>query len=265
MLVLLGLIVLGFLLARLQSSAAARGDVDIVSSIARRAVAPAASAMNAFAYGTSDFAGAVTQGRSLQRENERLRALAASAETYQADVDRLRAEIDLLRKTAGWKTSPGRIKVAADVIGYFPAEGRITISAGSNQGIKPGMPVATYAGLVGRIETVDREASQVLLITAGSTSSRISALVQRTPPNPPSAGLLRGEGPNSLILELADPAATVESGDLVTTSGFSSMIPRGIVIGKVVSVQDDLAFGRRTATIFPAVALGRIREVLVIK
>jgi cell shape-determining protein MreC len=66
-------------------------------------------------------------------------------------------------------------------------------------------------------------------------------------------------------LELADPTATVESGDLVVTSGFSSEIPKGIAIGKVVSVHDDPAFGKRTAIVYPRVALGQIREVVVIK
>jgi cell shape-determining protein MreC len=119
--------------------------------------------------------------------------------------------------------------------------------------------------LVARVETVDANVSQALLITAPSTEARISAIVERQPPNPSPAGLIRGEGPNAITLELADPTATVESGDTVVTAGFSAEIPRGIVIGRVVSVQDDPAFGKRTATVFPRVALGQVREVVVLK
>ncbi|MFI5387771.1 MAG: rod shape-determining protein MreC [Fimbriimonadales bacterium] len=262
---MLGLIVLGLLLGRMQSGYRNSGRTDPMSQGVRSLVSPAAGVMDSVATRTSDFAVAIFRGRGLEEENQRLRAIASSAQTYGPDVERLQAEIDELRKLGGWETSPGRQKVPADVIGYFPNESRITISVGADRGVKRGMPVATYEGLVGRVETVDRTSSQVLLITSTSGQSRISALIRRPLPNPPASGLIRGDGPNSLVMELADPTASVDSGDVVTTSGFSDQIPRGIVIGKVVSVQDDPAFGKRTVVVFPRVALGQVREVLVIK
>ena len=228
-------------------------------------VRPAAAAMNISANGVSDWAGAVLHGRSLEIENQRLRALAISAENYTQDVDRLQSEIDELRRLNGWQQAPGHEKIPADVIGYFSQVNRLTLDVGANRGVRAGMPVATFEGLVGRIETVDGLTSQVLLISSPAAEARISAIVERQAPNPPAAGLLKGEGPNSLVLELADPTATVEPGDLVTTSGFSDQIPRGIAIGKVVQVESDPVFGKLTATVFPRVALGQIREVLVIK
>jgi rod shape-determining protein MreC len=262
---LLGLIALGFILGRIQTNARRLGSTDPISGIARVLVSPAGAAINWVANGVSDFSEGVIHGRGLEQENRRLRALVAVADTYQAQVDRLQSEVDQLRKMGEWSRRPGGLKVPADVIGYFPNESRITINVGKDRGLKRGMPVATHEGLVGRIETVDRTTSQVLLITSSAVESRISALVQRKPPNPPPAGLIRGDGPSSLLLELADPTATVESGDIVITSGFSNEVPKGLVIGKVVSVHDDPAFGKRTAVIFPKVALGQVREVLVIK
>jgi len=175
------------------------------------------------------------------------------------------SELAELRHIGGWEAAPGREKVPAVVVGFFPHEDRVTLNVGNDRGIRPGMPVATYEGLVGRVETVDRSTSQVLLITSPSNESRITAIVRREPPNPPQAGLIIGQGPDSLLLELADPTATVQTGDIVTTSGFSDQIPRGIVIGKIVRVDDDPVFGKRTATVFPRIALGQLREVVVIK
>jgi rod shape-determining protein MreC len=264
-LVVIGLVALGFLLGKMQTTARNQGRTDPISGVVRAAIAPAASGMNALGNASSDFGASIFHGRSLQEENRRLKSLTASAEMNTANIDRLQTEVDELRRMAGWLATPGRERVPADVVGFFPREDRITINVGLDKGVKRGMPVATYEGLVGRVETVDRSSSQVLLITAPSIDSRISALVQRPAPNPPPAGLLRGEGPGTLSLELADATAAVESGDIVVTSGFSEQIPRGIVIGKVVSIQDDAAFGKRTATIFPRVSLGQVREVLVIK
>jgi rod shape-determining protein MreC len=262
---LLGLIVLGFILGRFQTNARNAGRTDPLSNIARILVTPASNGLTAAANAGSDLTDAFVHGRSLQAENRRLREQAALAANYSGEIERLQQEVDEVRSLSGWQAVAGRQKVPADVIGFFPHESRITLNVGADKGIKRGMPVVTYEGLVGRIETVDRSVSQVLLITAPSTEGRISALVQRQPPNPSPAGLIRGDGPNAITLELADPTATVESGDMVVTAGFSAEIPRGIVIGHVVSVQDDPAFGKRTATVYPQVALGRVREVVVLK
>jgi rod shape-determining protein MreC len=162
-------------------------------------------------------------------------------------------------------SAPGREKVAADVVGFFPHESRLMLDVGTKQGIKRGMPVATYAGLIGRVETVDSATCQVLLLTSPGGDSRISALVQRRPPNAPVAGLIHGETAGSLRLEMADPTAPVDVGDRVVTTGFSDQIPRGIPIGRVVSVEDDPAFGKRTALVLPYVNVGELREVVVIR
>jgi rod shape-determining protein MreC len=263
--VLIGLIVLGFILGKFQTMSRNAGHTDPVSRVARSLIAPAAAVMDTGANGIADFIGAATHGQRLEAENRKLRAIAEAARSYDSDVAELLSEIAELRKLGGWESAPGRVKVPADVIGYYPHESRITINVGADRGVKRGMPVATYEGLVGRIETVDRSSSQVLLITSPSAESRISAIVQRQAPNPPPAGLIRGDGLSSLALELADPTASVTTGDVVTTSGFSDLIPRGIVIGKVVRVEDDPSFGKRTAMVFPRVSLGQLREVLVIK
>lgn len=263
--VLIGLILLGILLGRLQTSARAQGRTDPVTAAARTAIRPAAIAFSSIGNGVSGFGAALTRGRALQEENDRLRAIAAAAANYQSDIDRLQLELEQVRKLAGWKEQGGRSKVPATIIGFFPQESRLQLDVGSSKGIRKGMPVATYDGVIGRVETVDRGTSQVLLLTSQEEGSRITALVDRPRPNPPVAGLLRGGGSNSLILELTDPTATVQMGDRVITSGFSSVIPRGLVIGKVVSIEDDPAFGKRNAVIFPAVAIGEVREVFVIR
>jgi rod shape-determining protein MreC len=264
-LLILGLIVLGVLLSRWQSATRARGQIDPISDGARTLIRPAAYGLTSLASKTQDFASALNRGSALQAENRRLRDQVAELSRMQAEADDLRAEVDELRRLGGWMHSPGHKRVAADVIGYFPQENRIQIDAGSRKGISVGLAVATSTGLVGRVESVASSTSQVLLITSPEDGARMTALVQRPSPKPPVAGIIRGTGPGMLQLELTDPTATVEVGEIVATSGFSSVIPRGIPIGRIVGVADDPAFGRRTATVYPQAPLGSIREVLVLK
>jgi len=69
-------------------------------------------------------------------------------------------------------------QVIARVIGKTPSNylQSITIDLGSEHGIKPGMPVVTERGLVGRIHKVGALSSTVLLIT--DPSSGVPALIR---------------------------------------------------------------------------------------
>jgi cell shape-determining protein MreC len=82
---------------------------------------------------------------------------------------------------------------------------------------------------------------------------------------PPEVGLIKGRGASTVTMQMFDPKAPVASGDTIFTSGQSVHIPYGVVIGRVISVEDDPDFGMKSATIDPAVNLGTLREVQVLK
>lgn len=150
----------------------------------------------------------------------------------------------------------------AEVIGYFPYENRFTLNVGWDSGVKVGQPVVAAGGLLGKIQVVTGKTSQVLLLASPEPSNRIGALALR---NPPSAGLLRGESSATFVLEFSDPKAPVATGDLVVTAGFSEHIPRGIPIGRVIQVDDNVEFGKRQARVYPSASIGNVREVFVLK
>jgi cell shape-determining protein MreC len=52
---------------------------------------------------------------------------------------------------------------------------------------------------------------------------------------------------------------------VIVTSGLSPRIPYGLVIGRVISAEDDPDYGTRRATIDPALDIGTIREVQILK
>lgn len=225
-------------------------------------VNPPANLLNGTANGISDFGAGIFHARSLKEENRMLKSQIASVALYTETMERLHEEIDQLRKLEDLPAIEGKQRVPADVIGFFPYENRLTISAGSAKGVAVGQPVVTPDGLIGRIQVVSSSTAQVLLLSSPETTNRIGAIAQR---NPPSAGLLRGESSTTYLLEFNDPKAPVESGDLVVTSGFSEHIPRGIPIGRVIQVDDNVEFGKRQARVYPSVNIGSVREVFVLK
>lgn len=251
---------LGVVLGNVQNQARVVGRVDPVTSTIVTLLSPVSHSSHSLASAIRDTGDGLFRGRSLAAENEALRAQAQAAELYGVNIQRLEREIAALRTSQGFSEIPGRTRVSADIVGFFPHENRITLNLGQNKGLRPGMPVMSAFGLLAIVQTVDRDRAQALLLS--SASIQLGGIVADR--NPPPAGMLRGGG-SVLTLTLEDPKAPVEVGNTVVTSGFSERIPRGLLIGRVVQVSDNPAFGVRTAEVLPATSIGEIREVFVLR
>lgn len=251
---------IGIVLGRFQTVARSQNRLDPISSITRRIVSPVSGPLGVLATSGNDFVAGLVASRRLIAENRRLKALAAAAELYDEQLDRLNGEIARLRTLQTFGPIPGKRRLPADVIGYSAYENRITLNVGSAQGVTPNAPVEAPEGLVGTVQVVEAHSCQVLLLA--SREEIIGALDLSR--NPPLAGLIRGDNSPTLSLTFQDPKAAVEVGDHVVTSGFSEHIPRGIKIGKVISVSTDEEFGSLRAKVDPAVSVGLLREVHVL-
>jgi len=231
----------------------------------RTLVDPVASGVGNGTAAIGNFSRGVLTASSLAAENERLKALAQTAAMYNERISEMEVRYNNLEALQNMAPIGNKQKVFARIIGVFPNEYRVSINIGTNSGIAPGMPVIAAAGgtegaLLGIVQTCDRGKSQVQLVWS-PPPFKIGAVVSRPPF---AAGLLHGEDWNRLILELGTDAS-VTNGDLVSTSGFSEKIPRGIPIGRVVQTTHDREFGVVRAQIFPNITLGEVQEVIVLK
>ncbi|MFQ3587403.1 MAG: rod shape-determining protein MreC [Fimbriimonadaceae bacterium] len=257
---MIALLAVGIALGRYQTINRNHGVPDPISSAVQFVVGPSAAGIAAAWDSAGGFVDGVLSAPRLRAENADLRAQIQALALYDEQVRFYQAEIERLRALMDMPPVPGRRRIPAAVIGYFPLENRITISAGSRQGVRKDLPVVTADGLVGVVQTVDDNASQVTLIS--SARLRVGALVRR---DPPPVGIIRGEAPNVMMLEFLDSNATLQVGDLVVTSGFSEFIPANIPIGRIVRIEDDREFGAKRCQVFPNVQVGSIREVMVLR
>jgi rod shape-determining protein MreC len=207
----------------------------------------------------SDFSSGFFHSGSLTAENRHLRTMAEAEKLYNVRLGELQSKIDGLQKLLNLDV-PGHKRLPARIIGVFPDENRATISAGSAEGVVAGVPIVAPGGLLGLVQTVDTHTSQATLIWS-PLPFKIGAMVAG---KPDSAGLMHGDAPDRLILDL-NLNAPVQVGDLVVTSGFSAKIPRGLPIGRVVQVQQDQDFGTERAQIVPNVEIGDVQEVVVLR
>jgi rod shape-determining protein MreC len=219
-----------------------------------------AAGLTSFIAGSGDFLNGFIHSSSLAAENRKLKTIANAEALYNTRLSELQMQIDSLERLEKIPAVPGKTRIPARVIGIFPDEYRVSLSAGADEGVVAGVPVIAPDGLLGVISTVEGHSSQATLIWA-PLPFKIGAIVAD---KPQSAGLIHGDSWEHLTLDLSI-SAPIKAGDLVTTSGFSEKIPRGIPIGIVSAVVQDQDFGTERAQIVPKVDLGNVQEVFVLR
>ncbi|HEX2949721.1 MAG TPA: rod shape-determining protein MreC [Armatimonadota bacterium] len=166
----------------------------------------------------------------------------------------LRAVLDLRQRVSG-------TPIAAEVIGrgINPWQGYLILDKGQAEKVEPHMIVLTPDGVLGQVATVTAHTAEVLLLT--DRASGIGAMIERTR----ETGVLKGgQSGQCQLVYLADQAV-IQAGDMVVTSGLGEFYPKGLPLGKVVSVQDDHSLSSRTAVVAPAANSSTVEMVLLTK
>jgi len=197
--------------------------------------------------------------RGVRRENRELRA----------EIDRIKIEQARLNEDAGmarrvqallaFKEQYVDSTVAAQVIGTSGSEQSrvLYIDKGSKDGIKSDMAVITPTGIVGKIVQVFPDAAQVLLIN--DQFSGVGGMLKDSR----LQGILKGSQSGATTLQYIMADEKVTPGEEVLTSGGDRIFPKGLPVGKVVSVEPgkDLFLNIR---VVPAARLDQVEEVLVV-
>ena len=150
--------------------------------------------------------------------------------------------------------------VAADVVSKLvnKVEGNYIIDLGTDDGIKAGMPVMTYKGLVGIISDTAKDYSVVKTLYNANLS--IAVTIQRINVD----GILSWDG-NELIIKNIPTTYDVKIGDIIETSDFSTLFPPSVPIG-VVSKKEKLTLGLlHTLSVKPYSDIYSIHDEFVIK
>ena len=117
----------------------------------------------------------------------------------------------------------------------------LVINVGSNDGVAPEMGVVSGTGVVGIVSAVTQHHALVMSIL--NSHSSISCRLRGTE----YFGYLKWKGGKPLRAYMDDVPrhAHIQKGDVVETSGFSSVFPAGIFLGKVAEIKnssDGLAY-----------------------
>ena len=197
--------------------------------------------------------------RDLRAGNEELRAaldeLRATSRAQELEIARLR-EVLAIREDQ----SPGVIATAQVVGGSsgITVE-RLTLGIGAREGVSPNMPVSVPAGLVGIVTDVTERRSVVRTVL--DPESRIGVTVR----GKGGQGIAIGEIGGVVRVARFVESEPVEVGDIVETSSYGGLFPRGVRVGVVTDVMPpDPNELRRTFLAQPSVDLSTLLEVALI-
>ncbi len=190
----------------------------------------------------------------MQEEIQTLRENNLRLKQWQTEARRLQAENQIMRENLNYIPEPSAAfitaRVIADTGGAFMNS--LLLNAGTRDGIIKGQAAVTGEGLVGRISGVGTRSSRILLIS--DLSSRIPVVVGPAR----IRAILSGDNTDRPQLKHLPPGTVLSPGDVVTTSGQGGVLPVGLAVGVVATVNDS------GANIIPYVARDKLEIIRVI-
>lgn len=208
----------------------------------------------------AELTGFFTRHRLLQKQRDTLlteRAQLTAAVAASKDLARENAELRALLQLGG---RPGQQVVHAALLyqGHDWFAQRITLDQGAAAGLRSGLPVVDAAGLMGQLNRVYPDTSEVTLVS--SPEHLTPVYVERTG----QRGLAAGTGQGRLELRYMPAQTDIRPGDRLLTSGIDRVYPAGVPVARVSRVSRSQSSPYLRVDCLPLAGLDRSRAVLVL-
>ncbi|MHC2992305.1 rod shape-determining protein MreC [Pontibacter sp. HJ8] len=137
----------------------------------------------------------------------------------------------------------------------------LTLAAGSQDGVKPGMGVLSTDGTVGRVKTVSRHYSTVTSLL--HSQMLISAKIKKDN----TFGTIKWTGGDyrTALLDYIPLHVKPAKGDTVVTSGYNAVFPEGIMVGTISQVEKEADRSFYTIRVKLSVDFSQLSYVYVVE
>jgi rod shape-determining protein MreC len=196
----------------------------------------------------------------LGKENRKLKGLVATLYHERERYVQFGRERNRLRELIGLRRDTFYELMPCEVIAHSANRfhNSVTVDRGSRDGVKAGMSVVGYRGLVGRVVQVFPRSSMVLLLSNKSVS--VSCQVARSR----VVGILEWERGNIFRLEFIGKEEDVQPGDTLQTSGLGGLFPKGFTVGTVFRVAEEKTGLSRQVGVVCMSDLNTLEELFVV-
>ena len=230
--------------------------------VVSEAVYPVERAIRCFRLDVVSRVQGLFRASAAQAENFRLRREVAASAMLRGDMERLEVENARLRRALDYVARANENWLAAGVLstggGAASVRDVIRVDKGALAGVRKGAVVAVPEGLVGRVTSVSPHAAEVTLVT--DPLVRVACEIEVNGAAVGS-GILSGGSVDVLVLQhVRKPFAAVPHAQVVT-SGRGGVFPRGLAVGLLASVTNDVR-GLR-GEVVPRVDFTRLEDVFI--
>lgn len=221
---------------------------------------PIGSSFSQLGRGVKDNIDVITRATQLSKENKSQANEIVSLKNQLSSLKEIANENEELR---GQLKFNERLKLDLTAARVVSSEGTslrkyITIDRGKNSGITSGMAVISSGVLVGTIDKVEDFSSTVFL--SSDPEFKIRGIGQ----DGRAQGIVNGQLGQGYLFDKITLAESLSNNELVITAG-TGLVPKGILIGQVESVQksDNAVF--QSAQLSPLVNTSNLEIVFIVK
>lgn len=199
---------------------------------------------------------------ALREQNQQLRSNLERMAQFEPRIEQLQRENETLRHELGIRQKGDYDFLAAEVIGRDTNTWMRTlvINRGSRDGVRSGMAVVNWQGMVGKVLHVNTFSSTVqLLIDPGLGSTPGFAAGAKSVAQELGYVVTQADGTLRMTFAEREPAAKV--GEPIFTSG-QAVLPGDLLVGWITSIGQEAV--QTYATLQPAVDFNRLEVVQVV-
>ncbi len=259
------LAVLVMLFAGIIAGAVLKDSASPMTSVVSTVFSPLSKACSYVADKFQNVKGGFISSRTYMEREEELEKELAEYQSKLVDYEKLKKQVEAYEKFLGVKEQHPDFKFASGtVIGRDSADmfGSFQLNCGKADGVEVGDPVISGEYLIGLVQEVNPTSCVVISVTDPKLSAAAYEIrtgetgYTKTTAKLGTKGLLKLSG-------LSRETAVAEGG-IVCTSGVGGIFPRGLIIGKVTSLQKEEGDISYYAEVKPEIEIAQVQEAFVI-
>jgi rod shape-determining protein MreC len=258
------------ILSLLMLLASRTDQAEQLQQVGGRVLDPVRQDVSGVGDGVGGLFGTIGEIDRLRTDNDQLRRELAAAQQRVASLTEAAQENDELRALLGLTKALDMQLLPVRVVSRDPSNftWEVGIDAGSQQGIREGMPVVGSAegagALAGTVVSVGTDTARVRFIV--DTRSSVIALDQSTR----ALGLVQGQLGGQLVMLNVQATDQMAEQDMIVSAGLAlgtdvrSAYPKGLLIGRVQAIEPDPNALTKTAFVRPAIDFMKVDRLLVV-
>lgn len=211
---------------------------------------------------TSGFWETISRFKIIKEENKKLELDNLELIAENTRLKELKDENNFLRQSLGIGLEKEFKLVLAQITAKDTGQDSILINKGFADGLNEGDPVITSQKiLLGRVKEVYKNFSWVMLISHKESSFNVRL---QNDNDEAVLGMAKGEGNFKILLDLVPREKELKQEDVLVTTSWGGIFPKGILIGVIKDIQKNDADPLQEVAVEPFFNLKKMENLFII-